>query len=328
MDTNIGHNELEEKMKKVTWLLLIGMLTLVGCNRNEEAVVETVKQQAGTVAHSNKEKNTEEAKEKTIEKATEGQGPSIQVMNEWEKYFDGWDRNEIGGCIVLYASHSDCYYVYNDTMATVETSPCSTFKIISTLLGLEQGVIYGEGVRNWNGTSYWNDNWNKDMSLKEAFKTSWVWYYRQVIDALDPTYIEDTLKTIGYGNADISGDDTLPIGEERDLLGFWLESSLKISPFEQVGILKSIFEGQTSFKQENIEKLEALMAYEDIETGNLYGKTGSGYKDGICQDAWFVGKYENTDGPYYFAVYLKGGKRTTGMDAKEIARQLLEDLES
>lgn len=312
-------------MKKVTWLLLIGMLTLVGCeNRDTKVVADTVKQQENTVDDSNEENNGEEAVKKQIEK----QGPSIKVMDEWGKYFAEWDRNEVDGCIVLYAKSADCYYVYNDKMATVETSPCSTFKIMSTLLGLEQGVIQGEGMRSWNGTSYWNDDWNKDMSLDEAFKTSCVWYYRQVIDALDPAYVEKTLKEIGYGNADISGDLKLPTGAERDLLGFWLESSLKVSPFEQVGILKSIFEGQTSFKSENIQRLEALMAYESIEEGKLYGKTGSGYKDGICQDAWFVGKYENTQAPYYFAVYLKGGKRTTGMDAKEIARQLLEDIES
>ena len=63
--------------------------------------------------------------------------------------------------------------------------PYSTFKIISALMGLHNGVIADEtSAMEYNGTQYYNSAWNKDLSLREAFQTSCIWYSRQVIDAV------------------------------------------------------------------------------------------------------------------------------------------------
>ena len=37
---------------------------------------------------------------------------------------------------------------------------------------------------NYNGTQYPNLEWNKNLTLKEAFQTSCIWYFRQVINAV------------------------------------------------------------------------------------------------------------------------------------------------
>ena len=51
---------------------------------------------------------------------------------------------------------------------------------------------------------FWNENWNKDIDFREAFRTSCVWYYRQVIDEIGKEMMQKELDKLRYGNCDIS----------------------------------------------------------------------------------------------------------------------------
>lgn len=44
----------------------------------------------------------------------------------------------------------------------------------------------------------------------------------------------------------------------EELNGFWLGSSLKISPYEQVEVISKIFEGKSFYDNENVEILKKL----------------------------------------------------------------------
>ena len=89
-----------------------------------------------------------------------------------EDSFEGID-----GCAVIFDSENGNYHFYNENMAKIRVSPCSTFKIISALLGLEYGVLKDENsTLHYNGIIYPIDLWNKNLSLKDAFKSSCVWY--------------------------------------------------------------------------------------------------------------------------------------------------------
>ena len=64
-------------------------------------------------------------------------------------------------------------------------SPCSTFRIISSLIALEHGLPDpARSTRPWNGEVFWNDAWNQDLDLSGAFRSSRVWYFRQLIDEI------------------------------------------------------------------------------------------------------------------------------------------------
>jgi len=67
------------------------------------------------------------------------------------------------------------------------------------------------------------------------------------------------LKEISYGNCDISEWN----GSEPELNGFWLESSLKISPEQQVDTLDYIFDREKDLNAENLEELK----------NNVYSRT-------------------------------------------------------
>lgn len=233
----------------------------------------------------------------------------------------------INGCAVIFDKQSDKHYFYNESLARDRVSPYSTFKMMSTLIGLKHGVIKDEQSKmNYNGTKYSVDVWNENLSLEQAFKSSCVWYFRQVIDKVMQVYGKDEVKSelqaVGYGNCDISEWNGSNVNSSPELNGFWLDSSLKISPVEQINVLYKIFEGQSNYTASQISVLKNIMFVSDDANGKIYGKTGSG-SDG---KAWFVGFKETGDKRKYFAIYLDDSdnkEKVNGQKAKEIALRIM-----
>ena len=122
------------------------------------------------------------------------------------------------------------------------------------------------------------------------------------------------LDRIGYGNRDISGG----------LTRFWLQSSLKISPREQVGLLRALFNGSLPFAAEDIAVVKRDITLSSGNGVRFMGKTGSGSDDadrGII--GWFVGGVETPHNRWSFAVNIQGpdasGVRARGIAEAELA---------
>ena len=142
--------------------------------------------------------------------------------------------------------------IYNKELALTQRSPCSTFKIISSLIGLENGIIDPDNsVRPWSGEIFWNEDWNRDINFSDAFRTSCVWYFRQVTDDIGKVKMQNELNKLKYGNCDISDwEGKLNTNNNnRALTGFWIESSLKISPKEQVEVMERIFGTDSTYSE-------------------------------------------------------------------------------
>lgn len=292
-------------MKKTGIVIsFICMLLLAACAEKQTNPVKTDKTSS---------------KQDVTEKATKD---SAQVIIREEidlsTYFKG-----VNGCAVFYSPEEGKYSLYHPSMCEKEVSPYSTFKIISALTGLENGIIIDEtSTMNYNGTQYPISKWNGNLTLKDAFETSCIWYFRQVIDELGADEMAEALNGLQYGNCDISEWAGSGINPQKELNGFWLDSSLKISPLEQVKVISEIFEGNTSFSKENVDILKRIMLIETADDQKIYGKTGSG-SDG---KAWFVGFREKAGVKEYFAVYLDDEAHKdsiNGNAAKEIALKIL-----
>lgn len=256
------------------------------------------------------------------------------VEADWSEYFDG-----MNGAAVLYDASAQQYTVYNASLAGTRRSPCSTFKIISSLIGLESGVIDPkQSVRTWSGETFWNENWNHDIGFDEAFRTSCVWYFREVTDEIGQERMQEEIDRLLYGNRDISdweGNLNTNNGN-RALTGFWIESSLAISPKEQTEVMERIFGEASVYSLETREELKRVMlVQEDADTDedeekrtdvSVYGKTGMGMAYGTVVDAWFTGFAERGEERVYFCVYLgqTDGKDVSSAAAKEIAIRLAE----
>lgn len=253
---------------------------------------------------------------------------NITEQIDLKKYFD-----DLNGTIIFYNPENEKYIVYNEQLSEKPSSPCSTFKIFSTYVGLLTNHIDPENsLRRWNGTKYWMNEWNRDIDLDNAFKYSCVWYYRRVIDDIGQETMQQYLNEYNYGNKDISdwkGD--LNTNElSYDLKGFWIESSLKISPKEQTQVISKIFANlQKANNQAVINEMKHVMlAYENTDQNlKIYGKTGYGVVNDEPADAWFVGMYEVNGKTNYFALRLDNPKNaeSTSVKAKEIAINIIKD---
>ncbi len=249
------------------------------------------------------------------------------VYVDWSEYFNG-----LNGTAVVYDASDRQYTIYNQDIAETRRPPCSTFKIISSLIALENGIIIPENsTRTWSGEIFWNEDWNKNIDFSEAFRTSCVWYFRQVIDDIGKDLMQKELDKLQYGNCDISDwEGRLNTNNNnRALTGFWIESSLLISPKEQVEVMERIFGSNSDYSEETQNELKQVMLVpeQDGTDISIYGKTGLGVANDIVVDAWFTGFAESTTGNIYFCVRLG---TTDGMDvsstlAKEIAIEIVSD---
>lgn len=249
------------------------------------------------------------------------------VEADWSEYFNG--RN---GTAVVYDPSNRRYTVYNQKLAETRSSPCSTFKIISSLIALENGIILPEdSTRTWSGERFWNEDWNKDIDFREAFRTSCVWYFRQVIDDIGKDRMQKELEKLQYGNCDISDwEGSLNTNNNnRALTGFWIESSLRISPKEQTEVMERIFGGNSDYSEETQNQLKQVMLVPEQDRADLslYGKTGMGKANGVVVDAWFTGFAESTEGTIYFCVRLGETEEldVSSTVAKEIAIEIVSD---
>lgn len=291
-----------KKYRRLLWGILF-ILALAGCGR--EGAQSPDPDTEGDSQYAAETVQAEEPERQA--------GPVRENINLYGS-FQG-----IYGCAVIYDPQEQRYFFYNEALAEQETSPYSTFKIISALEGLKAHVIENEGsTMDYSGEQYPVSVWNKNLTFEEAFQSSCVWYFRQVVDAVGEERMEAALRALPYGNCDISQWEGSGVNGMQELNGFWIGSSLEISPLEQVQVLAKIFEGQSDYSEQSISILKNLMLTDDNGTRKIYGKTGSDAQG----KAWFVGFSEEEDQRSYFAVYLDDGNKkeqVSGNRAREIA---------
>lgn len=227
-------------------------------------------------------------------------------------YFGSYD-----GSFVLYDSANNAWNLYDLNRATLRVAPNSTYKIYTALFGLEENIITPDAsLIEWNHEQYPFDAWNTDQTLPSAMGASVNWYFQSIDKQLGAASINNYVKKIGYGNENISGD----------LSTYWMESSLKISPVEQVKLLRKLYNNSFSFKPENINAVKESICLSASESGKFYGKTGTGRVDGKDINGWFIGYAETSDNTYFFATNIKADSNATGSDAARITMSVLSDM--
>ena len=314
-------------------ILICLLLILNGCARVSDSLVEKqlLETQASDQAAQIEEPSTEEIQQ-TEELIMDGAqtrfaGPTVAEM-DWSNYFDG-----INGAAVIYDPIENCYQIYNQKLALTRRSPCSTFKIISSLIALENGIIEpDDSIRTWSGEIFANEEWNTDIDFDDAFRSSCVWYFREVIDEIGKDTIQGQLNRLEYGNCDISDwSGQLNTNSSNPVLtGFWIESSLLISPREQAEVMERIFGDHTDYSEETLDQLKQVMLLSEQSEGDIsiYGKTGMGMSYNTVVDSWYTGFADIADKRIYFCVYLgeTDDKDVSSAKAREIAIEIIHSL--
>ena len=214
-----------------------------------------------------------------------------------ERYFT---ENKVSGCFGLYNNATNQFTFYNKKRFTDSSYlPASTFKIVNSLIGLQTGVISSDSmVIKWDGAQRKVAEWNKDLTMYEAFRVSAVPYYQEVARRIGKDRMEYWMDTVNYGAG--AKDTAFRITTAIDT--FWLDNTLKITPDEELGLVKMLYFDQLPFFKAYQEKVKRAMLFENTTMYRLAYKTGWGKKENGNHLAWIVGWVEENNHPYFFVL--------------------------
>lgn len=254
--------------------------------------------------------------------------PEKISMIDLSAYFSGYE-----GSFVLYDLKNDAWSIYDMEYATLRTAPNSTYKIYAALFGLEEGIITpDDSFMTWSGEKYPFEAWNADQDLHSAMSASVNWYFQEIDKRLGASVLKNYIRKIGYGNENLNSD----------LSTFWMQSTLKISPVEQVELLTDLYNNNFGFLPENINAVKDSICLFPVgffsaenfsernlsaDDANFYGKTGTGRVDGQDVNGWFIGFVETKSNTYFFAANIQGDANAAGSNAAEITEAILDGLD-
>lgn len=233
--------------------------------------------------------------------------------NSLKKHFD---ENKSHGCFALYDNATNEFTIYN--MKRYRDSsflPASTFKILNSLIGLQEGKIVNDSmVIKWDGVESNIKSWNKDLTMYEAFRVSSVPYYQEVARRIGKERMQFWLDSISYGSKKIT----------TDIDSFWLDNSLKITPDEELGLVRKLYFNQLPFFKSNQETVKRAMLFENNASYKLSYKTGWGKTEKGNHLAWIVGWVEENNHPYFFVLNFEATDPDT--DIPSIRMNMLKSI--
>ena len=226
----------------------------------------------------------------------------------------------LGGTLVVIDCSSGLTTIYQPDVAKIPLPPCSTFKIVNALIGLETGILSSpeEPFYRWDGVERSIPAWNHDLTLQEAFEASCVPAFQNLAHQIGPERMQSWIDKIDYGDRNISAGIDV----------FWLPSKgrsrILISPAQQAQLMHSIVSGEVPFSKASLTTLKKLMFIKKTGRGILYGKTGSGTDDeGTFVLGWFIGYVENNGKTHAFACVAQG-KNVMSKNARAIVESVFE----
>jgi len=216
---------------------------------------------------------------------------------------------------------SDAYtgkIIVQEGDCTTRVTPASTFKIAISLMGFDAGILqddsapslpYQAGYPDWGG-----DAWRQSIDPVKWMKYSVVWFSQQVTQQLGQARFHQYVKALQYGNEDVSGEPDKNNGTS----GAWINSSLQVSPLEQVRFLEKLVNRRLPIKTQAYEMTSRITRIDAGSTDlEVHGKTGTGSPgsngkfDPAQAYGWFVGWATKGTRTVVFARLIQDDQPTT-----------------
>lgn len=206
----------------------------------------------------------------------------IQEHTEWGEEFK--KLGITNGCFMLKDHTHESVHFYNKDRCLQRFTPASTFKIFNSLVALELAVAKDDSFTiAWDGVTRSNPEWNRTMTMREAFEVSNVPFYQELARRIGKQNYQHFLDTVQYGNHTIG----------RAVDSFWLDNSLQISADEQIGFLKRLYFDELPFTVRSQSIVRSMMLREDSAGNKMYYKTGWGQDTHGANILWVVGFLEH-----------------------------------
>ncbi|RUV81918.1 class D beta-lactamase, partial [Mesorhizobium sp. M5C.F.Ca.IN.020.14.1.1] len=202
---------------------------------------------------------------------------------------------------------------YRQGVCDQRFSPASTFKVPLSLIGYDAGILIDVHTPAWDYKPEFNavkrDQKTVDPTIWE--KDSVLWFSQEITRRLGSERFAGYVSKFDYGNTDVSGD----AGKNDGLTRSWVNSSLKISPVEQVNFLRRLLARKLPVSDKAYAMTEAILPTFQAGGWTVQGKTGT---TGLRNDAdkvnrslgWFVGWAQSDGRKIVFARLVVDTKRS------------------
>ena len=205
------------------------------------------------------------------------------------------DASKLNGAILIYDVQKQTYFSNDFIEAKKQVLPASTFKIPNSIIGLETGLIKNENsIFKWDGKERAMAQWEKDLTLGEAFQASCVPCYQELARQIGTDTMLTYLTKLNYPAMDVS---------QENIDMFWLVGDSKISPMQQITFLERLYSNQLKISPTTSSIMKHIMKIDSNEKFSLSAKSGWA----IIDDAnigWYVGYVEQEENIYYFATRI------------------------
>ena len=238
---------------------------------------------------------------------------NVKQDKNLKKYFD---ENKVEGCFALMDNGTGKFTVHNlGRYRDSSYLPASTFKIVNSLIGLQTGKISSDSmVIKWDGVKRRVEEWNRDLTMYDAFRVSAVNYYQEVARRIVKDTMQLWLDSLRYGTKKITST----------IDSFWLDNSLKISPDEELGLVKRLYFDQLPFFKSYQETVKRTMLFENNANYRLGYKTGWGFTEKGHALGWVVGWIEENNHPYFFVLNIESPDKD--FDMWTVRMKMLKDI--
>lgn len=225
-------------------------------------------------------------------------------------------ENNIKGTVIIESLKENRKYIYDIVRSEERYLPASTFKIINTLIALQEGIIKNENEYiKWDGLDKGLAEWNKDQNILTAFPASCVWFYQELARKIGNDRYLHYLNELKYGNC--------KTGKNIDT--FWLDGELKISAKEQIEVIKNIYFEKYNFDKNNYDILKNIMIVDKSEKYIIRAKTGWTMRVSP-QIGWYVGYIVTTNDVWFFACNVQVNKADDAEFREKIIYRAFEEL--
>lgn len=227
---------------------------------------------------------------------------NVENASGLKNYFDS---AHVTGTFCLYDNVHGGFTVYNKDRYVHRQPAGSSIKLLTSLIGLENGKLFDENARIGN------------LSLMDAFRGDSTAYFKALAIQLGKDTLVKRILSISYGNMDTTGTaDSL--------------YKLSISPDEQLGFVKRMYfnllqgpDKVQAFQKRTTAVIEKIMLRDSKPGNTLSYVTGTATDSTGAPMAWVIGWEEVRQNPYFFVLNITGA---SGQDISAKAEPLLKAI--
>jgi len=237
-----------------------------------------------------------------------------KIDNDLKQFYSTTSNKE--GCFTMLDNATGEITVYNMSLDTTRFSPASTFNIPLSLIAMQIGVVTDEmmTIPVENSDSI-NKVTSKQMNIVDAFKQNSFPFFCNVTNKINHDTLAVWMERLSYGNKTTG----------KNLDSFWMNNRLKISPDEQLGLLKHLYFDQLPFRKSVHLLVRELMVKEDNSAYKLSYCSASTKDENNNNVFWCIGWVEENRHVYFFVNLEKSsGNTVLNQNPMGAGRKILE----